>query len=257
MILIDAGGTASLLNKLQGMQREIYLSLDTSRETFSYLSTSELLFDLRLRENIIKAAIDLNESEVTFRTFEQSSFNPHYWVKGSYGYLLRPDVLPSDAIRDIFTNGKMYGFECSTAMVIVYYKAVVESIQESAFNYLFNGLLVWNWNADPDLAIITRLGTEYVLGDVVYFNNPDFKYPVWRGVNAVLLGNDRYYGHGVGIQSANEMIETLKTLRKEGATTIPYMLNQHSRLNYRYLYRYSKRQGYHHYSWREEESAFD
>lgn len=257
MISIAAGGIGFPLNSLQGLQKEIYLSLEASRETFSYLSVSELLFDLRLRENIIQAAIDLNESEVAFSSFQQSSFNPKYWVKGSRGYLLRPDVLPSDAIRDIYINGKMYGFECSTAMVIVYYKAVVDSILESAFNYLFNGLLVWNWNADPDLAIITRLGTEFVLGDVVYFNNPDFKYPIWRGVNAVVVGDDQYYGHGVGIQKANEMIDTLKTLRKEGATTTPYMLDQHSRLNYRYLYRFAKRQGHTPHPLREEEPAAD
>lgn len=241
MIIIRPPGSISI-QSLNGLQKEIYIEMEKSSERFVYLTAEELRFELLLRENIIKAALDLNESEAVFTSFEYSIFNPAYWVRGSNGYLLRPDVLPSKAIRDIFINGSKYGFECSTAMVIIFYKAVLESIRESAFNHLFNNLLVWNWSYDPDLDIITRRGNQFIPGDVIYFNNPDYKDPLWRGENAVVLGGNKYFGHGIGIKTAEEMIAALNTLRIEGSTRSAHILNQHSRLNVRYLSQFSKLQ---------------
>ncbi|MBM4764303.1 protein-glutamine gamma-glutamyltransferase [Bacillus sp. B15-48] len=241
MIRIVTGSISFPIESLQGLQKNIYLELEASHEIFDYVSDLELLFELRLRENIVKSSYALNESGVTFTSFRYANFNPNYWVKSSSGFLLRPDVLPSDAIRDIFRNGSMYGFECSTAIIILFYKAVLDSIRESAFNYLFNGLLVWNWNADSDLIIITRRGDRFIIGDVVYFNNPDYRETIWRGENAVVLGNGKYYGHGFGIRTAQGMIDTLNTLRRPGATRSAYLLKQHSRLNVRHLYRYARR----------------
>lgn len=225
---------------LHGVHREIYMDLEASNELFEYATGAELLFELMLRENIMNAALDLHNSKAVFSSFQYSSFNPAYWVKGDRGYLLRPDVLPSEAIRDVFMNGPMYGFECSTAMVLIFYKAVLDSIRESDFNYLFNGLLVWNWSYDPDLFIITKRGEEFIRGDVVYFYNPDHKDPIWLGENAVVLGPNKFFGHGIGLKSTTEMIAALNSLRKEGATRSAYLLKQHSRLNTRYLFRFQK-----------------
>lgn len=243
MIIIrfpDAAGRQKLQN-LSGKQREIYDHLDQSLTLFEFDSTFQLLFEIRLRENIIESALKLKDASVAFTSFKYSKFNPIYWTKGPSGYLLNPNVRPSDAISDIFNNGQEYGFECSTAMVIIFYKAVLESIRVADFNYLFRGLLVWNWNYDPDLAIITLEGSEFIPGDVVYFMNPDFEMPIWRGENAVVLGKGLYYGHGIGIGTAKEMIEALNTLRKEGSTTSAFMLQQHSRLNSKYLSQFSDR----------------
>ncbi|WP_404331284.1 protein-glutamine gamma-glutamyltransferase [Mesobacillus maritimus] len=238
MIKIRIPGSISV-QSLQGYQKDIYMEMEKSYELFEYFSSEELRFELWLRENTIKAAHDLNDSGASFTSFQYSNFNPAYWVRGSRGYLLRPDVVPSEAIRDIFMNGKMYGFECSTAMVIVFYKAVLDSIRNSAFNYLFNNLLVWNWNYDPDLQIITKRGEAYIPGDVIYFANPDYKEPIWIGANAVVLGRDQYYAHGIGIKTAAGMVAALNSLRKEGATRSAYLLKQHSRLNARYLFQFS------------------
>jgi len=239
MISISTPNPGIAEQSLHGVKREIYLKLQAARESFVYSSHRELEFELSLRANTIQAALDLNKSGAIFTSFQYSTFNPAFWVRSRSGYLLRPDVLPSQAIRDLFQNGKMYGFECSTAMVIVFYKAVLDSIRESHFNYLFNNLLVWNWNNDPDMEIITRVGSEFIPGDVIYFNNPDFREPIWRGANAVVLGGNQYYAHGIGIKTVEDMIAALNTLRKENATQSAYMLNQHSRLNVRYLYRFS------------------
>jgi protein-glutamine gamma-glutamyltransferase len=241
MIKIQIPGSF-LVQSLQGYQKEIYMEMEKSYELFEYLSSEELHFELRLRENIIQAALDLNGSGAVFTSFQYSNFNPAYWGRGSNGYVLRPDVIPSDAIRDIYLNGTMYGFECSTAMVIVFYKAVLDSIRESAFNFLFNNLLVWNWSYDPDLDIITKRGEVFIPGDVVHFANPDYRDPIWKGENAVVVGGNKYFGHGIGIKTAEEMIAALNTLRRDGATRSAYLLKQHSRLNARYLFQFSKPQ---------------
>lgn len=243
MIIIrnpDHAGSEQLRH-LTGKQKEIHESLENSLTLFEYETTFQLLFEIRLRDNIIKSALKLKDSGVSFTSFTYSKFNPVYWTKASNGYLLNPYVLPSDAINDIFLNGGDYGFECSTAMVIIYYKAVLDTIRLRDFNQLFRNLLVWNWNYDPDLWIITLEGSEFIPADVVYFINPDFDKPIWRGENSVFLGEGLYYGHGIGVGTANEMVKALNTLRKEGSVVSAYMLKQHSRLNFKYLSRFSNR----------------
>ncbi|PLR97537.1 protein-glutamine gamma-glutamyltransferase [Bacillus sp. T33-2] len=228
------------LASLGGIQKEIYEGLKNSRFLFHYYTDGELLFELFLRENIIKASIKLKDSGAAFTSFKYSAFNPQYWMRTEFGYLLKPFAQPADAVNDIFTNGKKYGFECTTAIVVIYYKAVLDSIRRDAFNFLFGRLLVWNWNYDPDLAIITQRGDEFIPGDVVYFANPDYRLPIWIGENAVYVGKGLYFGHGIGVGSAEQMIESLNTRRKEGATRSAYMLKQHSRLNVKYLYQFSR-----------------
>jgi protein-glutamine gamma-glutamyltransferase len=243
MIIIrfpDALGRKQLQN-LSGKQKEIYEYLDRNLTMFEYDTTFQLLFEIKLREKIVEASMKLKDSGVAFTSFTYSKFNPVYWTKMSRGYLLKPNVLPSDAVRDIYSNGQEYAFECSTAMVVIFYKAVLDSIRVRDFNYLFGGLLVWNWNYDPDMAIITLEGNEFIPGDVVYFMNPDFDKPIWRGENAVYLGNGLYFGHGIGVGTADEMVKALNTLRKEGAVTSAFMLQQHSRLNFKYLSQFSNK----------------
>lgn len=226
---------------LSSKQQEIFRYLKDSSEVHIYDHIRQLLFELILRENLINGAIKLSESEVDFTIFQASKFNPLYWTKTPRGYLLRTNVLPSDAIKDIYQNGKEYGFECSTAIVVLFYYAVLQSIEENAFNQLFSHLLVWDWSYDDDLGVVTKVGTDFIPGDVLYFYNPDFVNPVWIGENVVFLGDKKYFGHGIGMGTAEEMIEALNTLRKKDATRSAHLIHQYSRLNYRYLSQFSKR----------------
>ena len=240
MVVISNHEIKPALNQFSGLKREIYLALENSRSIHEYGSMHEFIFELKLRENIILAARKLHESKIAFAPFNGSKFNPKIWTKIKYGYLLKPNVLPSDAIKDVFTNGREYAFECSTAIILIYYKAVLDSIATSYFNSLFQRLLVWDWNYDHDLGIITTVGRDFIPGDVVYFYNPDFSHPVWTGENAVYLGNDQYFGHGIGIESEKGMIAALNTLRKPNATQDAYLISQHSRLNTKYLSQFAK-----------------
>jgi protein-glutamine gamma-glutamyltransferase len=224
---------------LSGKQLEIYAELQKSESPHLYYSLEELAFELSLRRNIIEAAINLSKSNAEFNIFQYSKFNPLYWTKTSRGYALKHFVQPSTAVEDVFKNGKEYAFECSTAIVLIYYYAVLQSIKAENFNRLFRNLLVWDWSYDKDLGITTLAGTEFIPGDVLYFHNPDFKHPVWIGENVVYLGKNQYFGHGIGIGTKEEMISALNSLRKSGAKRSAYLLPQFSRLNFRYLFQFS------------------
>ncbi|WNS76924.1 protein-glutamine gamma-glutamyltransferase [Bacillus sp. DTU_2020_1000418_1_SI_GHA_SEK_038] len=244
MIIISNYELKPSQNRFHGTEREIFIALETSPSIHQYNSLHELLFDIRLRKHIILAANNLQKSEVTFAPFSTSKFNPRIWTKIKYGYLLKPSILPSDAIKDVFENGKEYAFECTTAIVIIFYKAVLDLISVSYFNTLFQRLLVWDWNHDQDLSIITKIGSNFIPGDVVYFYNPDYDHPVWTGENAVYLGDGLYFGHGIGIKTEEEMINDLNSLRKKDATKSAYLISQHSRLNTNYLSQFAKRHYY-------------
>ncbi len=89
----------------------------------------------------------------------------------------------SDAIQDIYYRGPLYAFECSMAMVIVFYGAVLKSIGASNFDRMFGGLFIHDWHYDQDLGLTTYDQNEFLPGDVLYFNNPDFNpaTPEWQG----------------------------------------------------------------------------
>lgn len=213
----------------------IFTEMNESDFPFHFAHMGELLFDIKVRENIIKGAYALHESGVRFSVFRDSYFNPKFWRRTSTGYLLRIDVKPSEAILDIFQNGDQYSFECSTAIVVIYYYAVLHSLSEQIFNKYFTHLHVWDWSYDNDLKIITRMGTHYIPGDVLYFYNPDHAQPVWIGENTVYLGEGKFFGHGIGIGTEKEIIEALNTLRKPNSNRSAYLLPQHSRLDTKYL----------------------
>lgn len=224
---------------LSEIEGTIFKELQESKYPHYYLSMNQLRFEMLLRSNIIEAAIKLSNSGAEFNVFKYSKFNPLYWIKTRKGYALRSNVLPSTAIADIFKNGHEYAFECSTAIVLIYYYGVLQSINLQAFNQLFRNLLVWDWSYDEDLRIITKAGKDYIPGDVLYFHNPDYKYHVWIGENTVYLGKNLYFGHGVGMGSKEEIIEALNTLRKPNATRSAYLLEQYSRLDFQYLSRFA------------------
>lgn len=240
MIIIGGKYVNEVPYPLSSTGKIILKGLIEGKRQYFYPSFNDLLFDLVLRENTIEGAKRLDKSKAKFAVFQHSKFNPDIWTKQRNGYLLKQNVLPSKAILDIFENGQEYSFECSTAIVIIFYYAVLQSIRVDAFNVLYQNLLIWDWSYDEDLPIVTQVGTDFIPGDVLYFYNPDFKNPAWIGENTVYLGEDLYFGHGIGMKSKEGMIEALNSLRKEGATRSAFLLEQHSRLDYRYLVPFAK-----------------
>ncbi|UII57109.1 protein-glutamine gamma-glutamyltransferase [Cytobacillus spongiae] len=243
MIRIQGKPIVEKPESLTVTQTVVYNSLLNSRYEYRYESVQQLWFELMVRENIMKFALELSRSNAQFQTFNGASFNPVYWIKTSKGFILQPNVHPSDAVRDIYRNSNLYGFECSTAIMVIYYNAVLASIPKRSFDYLFQNLIIWDWNYDSDLGMTTIVGDDFIPGDVVYFFNPDYELPVWTGENAVYLGDDSFFGHGIGVESSSGMIEKLNTLRKPNATETAYLLQQYTRLNFNYLSQFSSIEG--------------
>ncbi|WP_283606633.1 protein-glutamine gamma-glutamyltransferase [Faecalispora anaeroviscerum] len=212
------------------VERQLLEQMSKSTETYRYDTLEQLKFELAMRREIVEAAKKLNRSGLKFAVFHKSECNPDYWERTSNGgFLLKSGVKPSDAIRDIFTNGRKYATECATAMVILYYKALLEVLPEEKFNSLFPSIYLMNWHKlDPLLreAGAPETVTDILLGDRGYFKNPevDPKVSELQGENVIVLPDELYYGHGVGITSADRIIRMLNANRIEDATQSAYFI---------------------------------
>lgn len=224
-----------------GLKRSILEHMAASPIPYRYPSLSVVRFEMKLRSHIVEAAKKLNESGADFATFEESRCNPRYWIlteKG--GFRLRENAEPAEAMEDIFKNGRSYGFECATAIVIVYYKAIIDSIGRQKFNRLFSSILLYDGVYDEDLGLKWYKTEEYLPGDVLYFKNPDHnpETPEWQGENVVLLEDNRYFAHGIGIKTGEQIIAALNKKRKPGATVSAYLQEGAARPDFAYLAQY-------------------
>lgn len=214
---------------LPPFQQEIVQAMERSPVPHRYSSLDELLFELNLRGAIVGSALALNQSGAKFAVYRRSHCNEMYWSRTDEGgFRLRSGVAPSDAIQDIYLNGPLYGFECSMAMMIVMYKAVLDQIGSRAFNTYFTDLYLFDWHYDSDLGFAQgnrRLGVYP--GDILYFKNPDHnpETPEWQGENVIVLGDDLFYGHGIGVRNSSEIIGALNQRRKPGARRSAYLLD--------------------------------
>ncbi|EMA6341322.1 protein-glutamine gamma-glutamyltransferase [Bacillus cytotoxicus] len=224
-------------------EKQQMLSIMTgNQEVYSFRTVAELNFDLNIRMHIITSALELFQSGFQFRTFVTSFCNEEYWQRTALGgFRLRPGVSSSIAIRDIFKNGKMYGTECATAMIIIFYKALLELYDEEIFNHLFANLLLYTWDYDRDLKLMTKTGGDIVPGDLVYFKNPQVN-PAsieWQGENAIYLGNSFYYGHGVGVKTKEQIIYLLNDRRIPSAFISAYLTDFITRIDSRIMSQYA------------------
>jgi protein-glutamine gamma-glutamyltransferase len=224
----------------RGVEMRILDTLHTSSRTYEYDSTEQLDFELKLRKSIIQASVDLNRSRLAFKTFRDSECNPDFWMRTSEGgFRLMGNVTPYDAIRDIYEHSREYGTECSTAMVIVIYKALLGVYPKELFNRIFPRTYLMNWqHLDRDLGVESyEESPDYLPGDCRYFKNPDVdpETPEWQGENAIDLGNGAYYGHGIGIASARQILSVLNKYRIEGSDVQAYLMDSVTRPDFRHL----------------------
>ena len=222
------------------IEGKVLNQLSLSSEVYPYVSVNHLKFELNLRANIVSAAIDLYKSKISFKAFRKAKCNEKYWfLTNEGGFLLREGVKPSDAIEDIFVNGKLYGTECATAIVIIYYKAVLNVFPEELFNRYFPNIQLMNWHyIDRDLGVhYFDDVVDFLPGDCLYFKNPDVnpRTPEWQGENVIDLSNGTYYGHGMGIKTAEQIIHGLNRHREEEAEESAYLMSSSKRLDSHHL----------------------
>lgn len=233
-----------LQNELTDMEQDILQRMAVSSILYTYPSVEQLQFEITLRSHIVSAAKALDQSGVDFAGFSTSRCNPRYWMRTEEGGCqLKEGVQPAEAIRDIFKEGRLYAFECATAIVVVYYKAILDSIGEMNFNRLFSPLLLFDGTYDQDLGLTWREKTHYLPGDVRYFKNPEYnpKTPEWQGENVVLLEDGHYFAHGIGIKTAEEIIASLNKERKPHAIRSAYLLEGAAEPAFSHLSQYAIR----------------
>lgn len=237
-----------LLNQYpeKSMENKILKQLFSSSKTYEYDSLNELTFEVNLRINIISASRELYKSGIKFKVFTKAFCNTEFWeLTEEGGFLLKENVSAFSAVKDIFKNGRLYGTECSTAIVIVYYGALVNIYPEKLFNEMFEKIHLMDWHdIDSDLDVNSYEGiTDFLPGDCRYFKNPDVdpETTEWQGENAIDLGDGTYYGHGIGIVEADEILYVLNKKRIPEATREAYLMDSVTRPNFKYLaYRYMK-----------------
>lgn len=238
MINVLSGDVSINELSLTPWERSVLQRKQRSPVQYTYANPEALKFELTTRTKIVQAARDLQESGVSFADFKHSRCNEQLWrLTEQGGFQLRSGVLPSDGIEDIYRNGRFYAFECATAIVIVMYKAILDSIDRNTFNAYFQNLLLYTWYYDNDLKFIQTHLPEAYPGDVLYFNNPDFnpETPGWRGENAILLGNGLFYGHGPGIRTAEAMIAILNSKRRPGGMVPAYLMSEVLYLDFEHI----------------------
>jgi protein-glutamine gamma-glutamyltransferase len=227
-------------NTLSQAERSILQKMEQGSSVFSYDAEYQLLFELRLRKSIIDAARALNASGMEFRVFRKVFCNEQYWRRTlEGGFDLRRDADPLEAIRDIYVNGHKYGTECATAMVIVYYKALADTLHQDLFREMFRNIYLMDWQRlDPQIGLrdFTQ-NVTYLPGDCRYFANPDVDplTPEWQGENVIDLDYGYYYGHGMGITTASRIIAALNRRRKPGSETSAYLMDSARRPNFKRL----------------------
>lgn len=225
-----------------GEESAILSLMQKSNETYRYKTEDELTFELTLRAGIVRAAKELYQSGLAFSTFHEAKCNPDYWERTKNGgFLLREDVSPADAIQDIFQNGEKYATECATAMMIVYYGALLHAFGKEDFDRVFPRIYLMDWSIrQPLLQDVgnPRKLADILPGDRAYFINEDVdpSVPWWRGENVIVLTDGYYYGHGVGILNKEQIISNLNANRKKDSDIPARLLDRASRPDFQKLY---------------------
>ncbi|MFK3961285.1 protein-glutamine gamma-glutamyltransferase [Guptibacillus hwajinpoensis] len=224
------------------LEQTILHVMYASPYTYSYRSMDALLFEIRFRVAITDSSRELYYSGVQFADFYRSRCNPVFWnLLPDGAFQLKIGVPASEAILDIYRNGRLYAFECATAMIIILYHAAVKMLPPAQFNRLFANIRLWGWKYDQDLQIVHNIPPDYLPGDIRYVKNPDVNplTPEWQGENVVDLGDGTFFGHGLGFRTVEGMIEALALRRRPGATRMPYLMLPATRPGFSYLYQFS------------------
>ncbi len=201
------------------------------------VSAAQISMNMR----VVRAAQDLAAADPAFEKLRDHRFNEQFWdVEPNGRANIKGDVEPSDGIRDIFANPEHYGFECATAMMVVYYKAILDEVGDEAFNKLFVHISLMSWDKSMPFKASyqvksgetfspsdTKRMRANMPGEHGYIRNfdvsPEGRAAGWQGENVILVGyspegEKLFYGHPFGIAPESEIVDYLNEHRNEDST---------------------------------------
>lgn len=243
MLTIKETNTDTYISSLQNIQKNIATQMQNSETNYYYKSVDILNFELNMREKIINNSKNLNNSKFSFAIFRKVRVNEDFWIKTKNGGMKsKEDISTYDAIRDILENSSKYATECATAMIIVYYLALTEIYTKDKFDELFSGITLMNWHyIHPLLREVGQINrrNDYFLGDRRYFDNPDVnpQTPYWQGENVIMIDDNLFYGHGIGMKNSEAIIKHLNNNRIKNSEVSAFLMDNCGRPDFEKLYK--------------------
>jgi hypothetical protein len=219
---------------------------------YEYEGPGELWNDLTIRLRIIEAAAAFNAKGHGFAGDDLANIKgSKHWERQDVALIIPmgdkkvlvpgivwkrgPKSSLSEAVDELYS--KKGSYDCASAISVIVLKAFTESYKSVRKEFLKEERMVviaggYTFPTDPSPSkdMITVKDKVLIPGDICYFFNPGSKRGVWLRENAIYLGDGRFFGHGIGIKSYQEMAGTLYG-HSGSVWQFPYLLEQKGRPN--------------------------
>jgi protein-glutamine gamma-glutamyltransferase len=203
--------------------------------------------EVRVGAAMVAACEAMGRARHDFELINDHRANPDFFTTSAGTFTLKPAKSAAAAVDDIFKSPSKYGFECATALVIVYYKAMLELLGPKDFDRICSDLRIGPWDQEDHLArSLVRDGSSTSeataarratlrVGEYGYFRNwdvsPKGREEGWQGENVIYLGGDRFYGHPFGVSTEKHIVDELGTFRNPGSTRAASFLDLRRKLS--------------------------
>lgn len=198
---------------------------------------------LRLEAAMLAAGEAMAQAEHGFTLMEDGfEVNPALWEPAPYKtgldfstFRSREGVRASEALQDLFLQPELYSFECATAKALAFHKGLLQLWGPEKFDRVFTPLRLGPNELRVSLAPYVEFVGRGLLPDEkhraalpvgagVYFKNWGATQATrdigWGGENAIYLGGDQFWGHGIGIASESAILAALDEHDKVDASTV-------------------------------------
>jgi protein-glutamine gamma-glutamyltransferase len=207
---------------------------------FEFESNDSWKAELQARAAIIQAIADLNRTPARFASANTWSLPVDSWTpvkivgsgKVQGAFIPKKDVSAAQAIQAIFGAEKPCLLDCSSAIMIAFYRGLLQAVGEDTFNRRKDPLVICPTGVEKvtltqgDISVpfyakevesvtLTSVA-DLIPGDWVYFLNfPTYetshaKTAAWAGEHMIYAGNERYVGFGIeGALTAEEVQKEL------------------------------------------------
>lgn len=217
---------------------------------------------VRVGAAVVSACLEMHQAHHEFAIAPRQKFSSEFWRRdGQLSHFatfhLKPGAKASAAMNDVFLHPDAYRFECATALVLVYYRAIQKLIGDADFDRIMGDLKIGPWEFEADLErFLLRSGrgdqpaTEaraeaLKFGEYTYTKNWAVSWWGWakgcQGQNQIRLDQDLYYAHSYELVGQGDIVARENGARVFGAQTSASMTDRQERLDPKLLAERQKR----------------